>query len=148
MALVCPTAKRIVTLSADCFTVMVINRFLSLCTNCRARIAVFWQSESLIHRTDVDRFSWMVVDWWLNGDVDRWWSSTIDRPWILCLISILKISVSCCNESGVVDSSVGRLWPHKSDWIIVDIMIYQCETQLIGLHVANCSYNSHESSPK
>ena len=79
---------------------------------------MWWQSESLIRRTIVDRFSECVIDRWMNVYVDRWWSPAVDRSWILGFVFILMIAVACCNESGV-NPSVGRLWPHNSDRIMV-----------------------------
>lgn len=125
MAIVCPTANRIVALSVDPVTVMVINRCLRLCVNCKTWIVVFWQSESLIRRTTVDRFFGMGIDRWLNGTVDRWLSLAIDRCFILCLVFSFKVTVACCYES-CINSSGGRVWLVNSDWIIVDIMVYQC----------------------
>ncbi|KAF3542047.1 hypothetical protein F2Q69_00020366 [Brassica cretica] len=61
-AIICPTANRIVALSADRITIVVINRCLRLGSNIKARIAVCWQSEGLIHRTAVDLFSGHAVD--------------------------------------------------------------------------------------
>ncbi|KAF2546419.1 hypothetical protein F2Q70_00022267 [Brassica cretica] len=78
-AVICLTANRIIALSSDRITVVVINRCLRLGRNVKARIAVCWQRESLIRRTAVDLFSGFVVDRWMNGNVDRWWSPTVDR---------------------------------------------------------------------
>ncbi|KAF3536083.1 hypothetical protein F2Q69_00023282 [Brassica cretica] len=175
MAIVCPTANRIVALSVDPVTVMDYSRsilwdgYRSLAEwYCRSMVESGYRSMlhtlslamkalpssreefmfSLLSRTwkstrtsalpiftsnflmippetTVDRFSGMGIDRWLNGTVDRWLSLAIDRCFILCLVFSFKVAVACCYES-CINSSGGRVWLVNSDWIIVDVMVYQC----------------------
>ncbi|KAF3509356.1 hypothetical protein F2Q69_00006991 [Brassica cretica] len=58
-------------------------------------------------------------------------------------------SLANCNESWIISNiHISRLLLDNSHWITVDSRVYECQTQLVCLHVVNCSYSSHEGSPR
>ena len=86
--------------------------------------------------TTVDRFFEVIVDRFRT--VDRCGGVNFDHCRVLDLV--LSSTVTCCYESWIIDSSGGRLWLHNWNWIIADVQVYECQAQLVGLHVAYCSY--------
>ena len=88
--------------------------------------------------TTVDRFLVGNVDRFLVGNVDQCRGVRFDQRRILCFV--LSSTVACCDESWIINSSGGLLWIHGWIMIVVDVWIYERQAQLVGLHVAHCSY--------
>ena len=101
-------------------------------------LPIFW--------TTVDRFFFGCVDQFLVGTVDRCGCLSFDRRRVLCLV--LSSTVAWCDESWIINSSGGRTWLLDWNRIVVDMRIYESQAQLVGLHVAYCSYCWQESTPK
>ena len=57
--------------------------------------------------------------------------------------------MACCNVVKIISKlhEVDML-SRNSNWVIVDVWIYQCQTQSVGVHVTYNSYCSQESSSK
>ena len=81
--------------------------------------------------TTVDRFIFWCVGRFLMGPIDRCCSVSFDRRRVFCLI--LSSTVACCDESWIINTSVGRMWLLDWNRIVVDMRIYERQAQLVGL---------------
>ena len=104
-------------------------------------LPIFW--------TTVDQFFFGYVNRFMIGTVDRSCSVSFDRCRVFCFVPSPK--VACCDELWIINSfflskkngslilpedvcgfDCNRIVEHK--WL------YECQAQLVGLHVAHFSY--------
>lgn len=84
------------------------------------------------------------------GGIDRrlrdiarcWLSSSLSRnnqcQWLPQILLHLQTQCWACPLSP----------DHSSNWIVEDLFINKCQTQLVRLHIADCNHCNHESSSK